>query len=186
MSETKVIIPKARASYANLWEPATAPGATKAKYSVSLIISKDDKSTLEKVRAAIDAAAEVGKAANGGKMPKVWKNPLRDGDAERDDDAYANSYFLNANSEQQPGISRKVAGKVEAITDEREVYSGCYLAASLNMYWFDVSGNKGVACGLNNVLKVADGERLGGGRTKPEDDFAEIEVVEDDIEDLLK
>ena len=36
---------------------------------------------------------------------KVLKTPLRDGNLERPDDpAYANSYFINANSATAPGI----------------------------------------------------------------------------------
>ncbi len=44
---------------------------------------------------------------NGRSVPalSVLKTPLRDGDVERpDDEAYADSYFVNANSSTAPGI----------------------------------------------------------------------------------
>ncbi len=41
------------------------------------------------------------------------------------------------------------------------------------------NGNKGIACGLNNLQKIRDGEPLGG-KSRAEDDFA----IEDD-EDFL-
>ena len=46
--------PDTRWSYANVWEPKSINGGT-PKYSVSLIIPKSDKKTLEKIRAAIEA-----------------------------------------------------------------------------------------------------------------------------------
>ena len=97
------------------------------------------------------------------------KNPLRDGDTERpDDEAYANSYFINANSSAAPGI---VDANCNPILERSEVYSGVYGRASISFYAFNSNGNKGIACGLNNLQKIRDGEPLGG-RTRAEDDFA--------------
>lgn len=106
----KVITGKdTRWSYANVWEAKSINGGT-PKYSVSLIIPKSDTVTIQKIKAAIQAAYEEGAAklkGNGKSVPalSVIKNPLRDGDSERPDDpAYANSYFINANSTTAPGI----------------------------------------------------------------------------------
>ncbi len=52
-----------------------------------------------------------------------------------------------------------------------EVYSGVYGRASINFYAFNSNGNKGIACGLNNLQKIRDGEPLGG-KSRAEDDFA--------------
>ena len=95
--------------------------------------------------------------------------PLRDGDAERpDDEAYADAYFINANSATAPGI---VDADRNPILDRSEVYSGVYGRASINFYAFNSNGNKGIACGLNNLQKIRDGEPLGG-KSRAEDDFA--------------
>ena len=180
---TKVITGiNTRWSYVNAWEPKSINGGA-PKYSVSLIIPKSDTKTLEKIRAAIQAAYEEGQSklkGNGRSVPALsaLKTPLRDGDAERpDDEAYANSYFVNANSGTAPGI---VDVDRNPILERSEVYSGVYGRASINFYAFNSNGNKGIACGLNNLQKIRDGEPLGG-KSRAEDDFAEED--EDDFLD---
>lgn len=166
--------PNTRWSYANVWEPKAINDGT-PKYSVSLIIPKSDTATIKKIEAAIEAAYKEGEAklkGNGRSVPalSVLKTPLRDGDAERpDDEAYANAYFVNANSATAPGI---VDADRQPIIDRSEVYSGVYGRASINFYAFNSNGNKGIACGLNNLQKLRDGEPLGG-KSRAEDDFAE-------------
>lgn len=178
---TKVITGvNTRWSYVNAWEPKSINGGA-PKYSVSLIIPKSDTKTLEKIRAAIQAAYEEGQSklkGNGRSVPALsaLKTPMRDGDAERpDDEAYANSYFVNANSGTAPGI---VDADRNPILERSEVYSGVYGRASINFYAFNSNGNKGIACGLNNLQKIRDGEPLGG-KSRAEDDFAEED--EDDF-----
>ena len=166
---TKVITGIVRLSYANVWEAVSINGGT-PKYSVSLIIDKKDTKTVAAINAAIDAAIKEGAAKFGGKVPNkaALKLPLRDGDLERDDEAYKGSYFINANSTSAPQI---VDRSVQPILDRSEVYSGCYARVSINFYAFNSNGNRGVACGLGNIQKVRDGEPLGG-KSSAADDFA--------------
>ena len=168
-SNTKVVTGVVRLSYANVWEPASINGSN-PKYSVSLIIPKSDTKTISAINAAVDAAIKEGVAKFGGKVPPkgVLKLPLRDGDAERDDEAYKGAYFVNANSTTAPQIVDKT---VQPILDRAEVYSGCYARVSINFYAFNTNGNKGIACGLGNIQKIRDGEPLSG-RTSAADDFA--------------
>jgi len=168
-AKTKVITGVVRLSYANLWEPKSINGG-KEKYSVSLIIPKSDTKTISKINAAVDAAIEEGKGKFGGKIPNkaALKLPLRDGDLERDDEAYKNCYFVNANSATAPQL---VDRNVDDIIQKSEVYSGIYARASINFYAFNSNGNRGVACGLGNIQKIRDGEPLGG-KSSAEDDFA--------------
>ena len=181
MNPTKVITgPETRWSYVNVWEPRGIDGS-KPKYSISLIIPKSDTRTVEKIKAAIQAAYNEGQTklkGNGRVVPPLGaiKTPLRDGDEERpDDEAYKGCYFMNASNFSAPGI---VDVNREDIIDQSEVYSGCYGRASVSFYAFSASGNKGIACSLNNLQKVKDGEPLGG-HVKAKDDFA------DDDEDFL-
>lgn len=177
MSQTKVITGKVRFSYANVFTPKAINEGGKEKYSVSLIIPKSDKKTLGKIEEAIKTALEEGKAKFGGKIPSNYKNPLRDGDAEREDDEnYKGCMFVNANSDNAPGI---IDENKDEIMDKSEFYSGCYGRASINFYAFNMNGNKGVACGLNNLQKLEDGVRLAGGGASAEEDFA------DDDDDLM-
>ena len=172
---TKVITgPNTTFSYLNCFEPKAIQGGT-PKYSVSLIIPKSDTKTIEKIKAAIQAAYEEGQSklkGNGKSVPalSVLKTPLRDGDEERpDDEAYRDSYFINANSILAPGI---VDADRQAILDHSEVYSGIYGRASINFYAFKTNTAKGIACGLQNVQKLRDGDPLGG-HSRAEDDFAD-------------
>lgn len=174
INPTKVITgPETRWSYANVWDAKSINGGA-PKFSVSLIIPKSDRKTLEKIRTAIQAAYEEGQGklkGNGKSVPALsaLKTPLRDGDTERpDDEAYANAYFVNANSSTAPGI---VDADRQPIIDRSEVYSGVYGRASINFYAFNSNGNRGIACGLNNLQKIRDGEPLGG-KSRAEDDFA--------------
>ena len=171
---TKVITGvNTRWSYANVWDARSINGGA-PKFSVSLIIPKSDTVTVNKIKAAIQAAYEEGEGklkGNGKFVPALdaIKNPLRDGDKERPGDAaYANSYFINANSATAPGI---VDADRNPIMDRSEVYSGVYGRASVNFYAFNSNGNRGIACGLNNLQKIRDGEPLGG-KSRAEDDFA--------------
>ncbi|WP_422447847.1 DUF2815 family protein [Thermoanaerobacterium sp. DL9XJH110] len=176
-SDTKVITGKVRFSYCHIFKPVAISEGQEPKYSVCLLIPKSDKETLKKIKAAIEAAKQLGVSLWGGKIPANLKLPLRDGDEERPDQPeFQGHYFLNATSKQKPGI---VDRQLNEIIDSTEVYSGCYGRASINFYPFNQAGNKGIACGLNNIQKLADGDYLGG-RSRPEDDF---DVVEDEEEE---
>ena len=166
---TKVITGLVRFSYLQVFEPSKVGDSEDLKYSVSLIIPKSDKKTVAAIQKAVAAATEAGKDSKfGGKVPKTLKNPLRDGDEEREDDpAYANAWFLTVNSKTKPGLVDK---DVNPILDREELYSGCYGKASITFYAFDVKGNKGIACSLNHLQKIKDGENLGG-RGPASDDF---------------
>lgn len=169
---TKVVTGVVRLSYANVWEPKSINGGAE-RYSSSLIIPKTDTKTIEAINAAIDLAIKEGATKFGGKVPNkgALKLPLRDGDIEKDDEAYKGCYFLNANSTTAPQI---VDAKVQPILNRDEVYSGVYARVSISFYAFNSNGNKGIACGLGNIQKVKDGEPLAG-RSSAADDFSTIE-----------
>jgi hypothetical protein len=57
----------------------------------------------------------------------------------------------------------------ESLFDQSEFYSGCYGRASLTFYPYNAKGSKGIACGLNNLQKLEDGEKLGGGSSAASD-----------------
>jgi hypothetical protein len=76
---------------------------------------------------------------------------------------------------------------IQDILEQDEVYSGCKCRISVNFYAFNTNGSKGVACGLNHVQKIEDGDPLGGSRSKAEDDFADTDDLDlpfDDPTDL--
>lgn len=175
--------PRTRWSYVHVWTPSAVNGQN-PKYSVCLLIPKDDKETVDKIKTAIKAAYQEGISKLKGNSKSVpsfedIKNPLHDGDKERPkDETYQGCYFVNANNREAPGI---VDADRNDILDKNEVYSGCYGRASINFYAYNSGGSKGIACSLNNLQKISDGEPLGGTKSKAYDDFDD----DDDDEDFL-
>lgn len=176
---TRIVTGEVRLSYANVWEPKSIQGG-KPKYSVSLIVPKSDTATITAIEKTVDAAIEQGIGKFGGKRPNkaALKLPLRDGDIERDDEAYANDYFLNVNSLTAPQV---VDQEGAPILDRAEVYSGCYARISLSFCAFNTNGNRGIACGLGDIQNTRDGESLGGGRVSAETDFGAFTPADDDF-----
>ena len=181
---TKVVTGKRTVfSYLTINEPKAPIGGGTPKYSASLIIPKSDTVTIAKIRAAIQAAYDEGQARLKGNSKYVpaledLKTPLRDGDKERKgDEAYADSYFVNANSTIKPGV---VDADRQPILDSSELYSGIIGRASVSFYAYNRNGNRGIAAGLNNIQKLADGTPLGG-HSRAEDDFADLDDDDDDF-----
>lgn len=170
-STTKVVTGKVRLSYVSLFETND-----KGKFSVAILIPKTDKATIDKVKAACEAVKNDPKSHSkwAGKWLGSMKFPLRDGDTDRDVEKspeYKGCYFINCNSGQKPGV---VDAQLNPILDKSELYSGCYGRVSINFYPFNNDGNKGIAAGLNNVQKMADGDALSG-RSRAEDDFTAVD-----------
>ena len=176
---TKVITGLVRFSYPHVFTPDSINGGEE-KYSVSLIIPKSDKDTINAIKTAIKTATEEGKTSKwGGKVPAKLDTPLRDGDIEREgDDAYSNAYFINPKSTKRPTV---VDRKVNEIVDQDDFYPGCYGRASISFFPYEAAGNRGVGVLLNHVQKIEEGERLDGIASADED----FDILEDDDDGLL-
>jgi len=180
MSDTKINIGEVRLSYCHLFTPEAVADGGEKKYSVSILIPKSNTKLVNAIKAAIEAAIVAGLPTFGGKRPAELKTPLRDGDIKRpDDEAYAGCYFINATSRRKPGVVKamKVNGETSLVevTNEEDVYSGCYGFVSVNFFAFNNAGNRGIAAGLNNVLKTKDGDFLGG-RASAQSDFGGLDL----------
>lgn len=175
---TRVVIGPVRFSYLHIWEPTALAEDQKKKYSGSFMWPKSDKKTTEVVKAAIEAAKQQGKASKwGGKIPAKLEVSFYDGDVDKaDKEEYADQYYINAKSDQRPGIVDK---NRQPIVNQDEVYSGAYGYVSVTFYPYDFNGKKGVAVALNNIMKTKDGEPFGS-RVSADEDFAGVGVDEDD------
>lgn len=158
---------KVRLSFCHVWQPqAPLNGQGDAKYSVTLLIPKNDVQTLNAIYAAMEAAKQEGVSSTwGGNLPPIVKYPIYDGDGVRSSgepfgEECKGHMVITANSKAQPGV---VDINVQPILNQSEVYSGCFARVNLNFFPYSNSGNKGIGCGLNCVQKVADGEPLSGG-----------------------
>lgn len=185
MADTKVRIGEVRFSYLHVFTPDSVDG-NEPKYSVSLIIPKSNTALVDRIKAAVKTAYQQGLQSKWGGKAGNWRNPLRDGDIDRpDDEAYRDAWFINASSKTKPGVVKPgmVDGKPAAVAaSEEEVYSGCYGYASINFFPYANTGNKGVAAGLNNILKTKDGDYLGG-RASAESDFGDLVGELNDLPD---
>ena len=114
-----------------------------------------------------------------GKEPKKLALPLNDGD-DKDDELYEDHFFVNAKCNTRPGI---VDRNKQPIVDEEEMYSGVWAIVSVTFFPYNTNGNKGVACGLNNLMKWKDDDHLGG-RVSAEADFEDVDTSGEDDEDL--
>lgn len=176
-SATRVVTGKVRLSYAHIFEPYTNDPEKEPRYSVTILIPKRDKATLDKIYRAEAAAKEEGKSSKfNGKIPSNLSSIIHDGDEEADlerNPEYAGHMYMAMSSKTRPGV---VDQDLNAIMDSTAVYSGCYARVSMNAFAYNTSGKKGVSFGLNNVQFLEDGEPLGG-RTRAEDDFADEDVL---------
>lgn len=170
----KLTTPRARLSYPALFVPTKMEGATEAKYSAVLVFDEAMQAT-DEFKAMKAAMGQAAKEKWGTKMPSGLRNPFRK--SEENDKADAPGYgpgsvFVRCSSKTRPGV---VNQKLQAIIDPEDIFPGCWVRATVNAYAFDVSGNRGVAFGLNNLQKLENGPRLGQARTAAEKDFEEVD-----------
>ena len=179
----KTITPPFRASYAFVFRPREAEDGKKPKYGICMLFPKKDpkvKEFLVKLKAQCKRIVDE-KYPNGAPKSVRWW-PLRDGDTERDGDEFKGMYFINASSYRRPGVVDK---DTNPLLDEEDFYSGCWARATINPFFYDNSGNKGVAIGLNNLQKLRDDEPLSGGGSAEEDFGGAGSASDSDDEDLL-
>ena len=160
---TQVTTGKVRLSYCNLYSPKATNGQDKPKYSVTLLIPKTDTQTMKKIYQAIEEAKSR-YIASGGKLSETPKTTIYDGDGERANGGEFSSeckghYVINVSTKIKPVL---VHADKTPITDDKEIYSGCYGRAIINFYVYDVNGNKSITASLCAIMKLYDGELLGG------------------------
>lgn len=174
-----VVFGPCRLSYTHLFAKYSPDGdPDNGKYMTNVLIPKSEKETVKALQSAIEAAKKSGVVSKwGGKEPKKLDLPLRDGDTDKEnDDVYSDCYYVNAKATTRPGV---IGRNKAPIVDEEEMYSGVWAIVSVTFFPYDVSGNRGVAVGLNNVMKFKDDEHLGG-RASAESDFADLDMEDDD------
>lgn len=161
---TKVVTGKIRMSYTYLFEPQEALGGGDPKYAITMLIPKSDTATVAKIQAAIKEARDNFCAKNGAAaLPAAPKHPLHDGDGLKDDgDAYGpecrGCWVLKARSKQKPVV---VDAFGNPITNESEIYGGCYGRVSFTLFGYNTAGSKGIGAALLAVQKLHDGEAFG-------------------------
>lgn len=180
-SKTQITTGKCRLSYVSVFEPKLMQDNVTEKFSVTLLIPKTDSRTLAKIKAAQDEAVNVFKNKNPGKrLPANLSTTLHDGDGLKDNgEEYGpecrGHMVMTVTSKRRPVI---VYADKTPMTEPSEMYSGCYGRAVINFFVYDTMGKIGITAGLNGIMKLEDGEPLGGGGVTDAD-------WDDDYEDDL-
>lgn len=172
---TKVLTGEVRLSYAHLSTPYANPRQVNAdpKYSVTLLVPKTDEATYRDLVASRDAAYEAAVVNDWkGARPQMRSQLIYDGDGARQDGTpfgpeCAGHWVITASTKRKPQVVDISNINVELAP--QDIYSGMYARVTLNFFSFNSNGNKGVGCGLGNVLKTRDGEPLAGGSTAAQD-----------------
>ena len=161
---TKVITGKVRFSFCHIFEPQEPQGGGEPKFSVTLLIPKSDKATMQKIQTAMQEARDNFCKKNGATaLPAKPVHTLHDGDGTRPGGEpfgpeCKGCYVITVSSKQKPVV---VDAFGNAITDPGEVYSGCYGRASINFFGYNRAGKKGLSAGLLAIQKLHDGEPFG-------------------------
>lgn len=172
---TKVLTGEVRLSYAHLSQPHANPKQPGAepKYSVTMLIPKTDTATKADIDASMLAAYENAVANDWkGLRPQLKNALIYDGDGVRTDGSRfgpecAGHWVITASTKRKPQVVDISNVKVELAP--QDIYSGMYARVTLNFFSFNSNGNKGIGCGLGNVMKTRDGEPLSGGSTAAQD-----------------
>lgn len=162
--KAEAVLP-ARLDFVHVFEPWAFREHEMPKYSVTLIISKNDTDTIRKVHNALAQAYEKGKSKLQNTERKDIRSPLRDGDKERPDNpAYRNCWFINATNNGKFGAPIVCDRQKKVITDRNQLYSGVWgnVLVSFTAYsGGDSPSQKGIGCYFNAVQKTKDDARIG-------------------------
>lgn len=150
-------------SYCYVFEPKAIDEKSTPKYSITVLIDKNDSANIEKVTKAVNDAYADGIVKKwGNAKPLMFKHPLRDGNL-KDLEKYPefrDKFFISCSSNDKPLI---VAGDRSVITDKSLFYSGCIANVLIHFYPYSKAGNNGVAVGLKGAQFVSKGANFVGG-----------------------
>lgn len=173
-----------RVSFPNVFKPKAAFQGQEPTYNVQMLFAKEGKfkADLTELKTLV---REVAKKKFGDTLPGTknspFKWPLRDG-SEKELEAYKGMIFANAKSKNKPGI---IDSQRNDIISPDDFYAGCYARATISIFAFAKQelGSYGVAFGLDNLQKVADGAAFSG-KKAAKDDFEVIEDLGEDGDDF--
>lgn len=179
-----VVTGKVRFSYEHLLKPYKNDSAGEddaPKYSVTILVPKSDKVTMQRINAGIAAAKKRGvdtKRYKDGTPPDKLPTPIWDGDGFRADgysefgpECKGMWVFTASTSADQP--PKVVDVSLNPIIDPTEIYSGIWGRVGVDFFPYNFKGKQGVGCSLVNVQKLADDEPLGAARASVESDFGD-------------
>ena len=181
MASKKLITAVFRVSFPTVFEADSFNGGA-PKFSVAAVWDPSRFTAAEKKlwQAMLDLCDEVSMERFKKRMkdlPGNFKKAIRDGAEKAELAGYGEGkLFANLSSRMKPGL---IDRDRTPILNQDDFYPGCYARATVSAYSYDQGGGKGVALGLQNLQKIADGERLDS-RTDAAEDFGDDDLGDDD------
>lgn len=173
----KVLTGEVRLSFVHVTAPRVSAQGGEPRYSATLLIPKTDVATKADIDASIQAAAQAAtpKLWNGARPPQL-RTPIYDGDGARPSGEpfspeCKSCWVMTASSKMPPQVVH--GNNIYALLAPMDIYSGMYARVTIRFFGYSNSGNKGIGCGLGNIMKTRDGEMLSG-RTLASSDFADF------------
>ena len=171
---------------ADLFKAGHFQGDTSSKpsYSATFLILKSDTKQLKMLQDAIKSEAQ-GKW--GAKAEKILKDLmskdrtcLHDGET-KDYEGFQDAMYVAARSTVKPGVFDQAREPIAESSGE--MYAGCYVNASIDVYAQDNQWGKRINASLRGVQKVKDGDAFAGGTPASADEFDDIADTgdEDDL-----
>lgn len=160
MPANKVVTGEVRFSYAHVWEPDSINGSD-PKYSVSILIPKSDTKTINMINKAIEAAKEMGKV----RSLAARFQPTSSCRCAMEMRTAQTTRCIRGITSSTPTARPSQASWTKTASPSRTARSFTAAAMATPPSPFILSaptGNRGIACGLNNLMKTADGDPLGG------------------------
>lgn len=171
----KITLKNVRIAYPHVFTPDTSKVAN-GRYTVTLLLPEDDPQVAEVEKIVEDIKTE-NKAAVA-KAKDKFGEPLH-----RGLEGYPGMIVLRAKTKTKPQVLKKIGGVKQLITDESEVYGGCWCAAIVGFFFYDNAGNRGIGVSFDALMKRRDDEKLAVGVST--DSFDELEDTQEASEDDL-
>lgn len=172
--------PVALLSFARVLAPYTPKKSKDGPiFSATLVFTPEILKTSSNLKTLRVDAEAVFTEKFGAKGLKQAKMPFDDRPSDPD---YAESkgypvgsVFINTKRSADRGAPQIVDQQLQPILDESEIYSGCYVYATLRPYAWEYEGKRGVSFGLQNLQLVKTGPRLDG-RASASDEFEPVDM----------
>jgi hypothetical protein len=186
---TRIITPEFRVSYPHVFKPHGFTAADKKKYSITMLFRKDleliGQSPDGKPRSLKDVMTQAKIAKFGPK--EEWPDDIRTAVVNGDDpkfadkDGYKGCWVIKASSfeDNKPSV---VDHEMNILTNEHDLYPGCFARAYIQAYCWDNVGGRGLSFSLEHVQKIRDGKSFGG-KKAVQDVFSPIARISEDSEE---
>lgn len=171
--------------FPKFWEKGLANDKGESFYECDLLVSPEGQESPE--FAAMKAAAQAAAMEEfKGEIPDGFRSPFRKASSKKrtkdktsyyPEEEFPGYVLVSVKSKNQPGVvGATIDPKTEklVVLEAGDITGGDYGRVSVHPFAYSVKGNVGVSFWMNNVQKLRDGEPLGRGGARANDDFEPV------------